>query len=137
MLQTRNGKRTGGAALQVAWDLVHEGLVTKDEAICMVEPRHLDQLLHPMFEDEKAYVKDVFAHGLAASPGVFSAWVCACGCGCIPPRPQDFMYQGLGVRGADTVVYESVCVRHCGRALWFAQCMNQGLGVVDTGCSWL
>ncbi len=69
MLQTRNGKRTGNAALRIAIDLVNEGLVTKDEAILMVEPRHLDQLLHPMFENEKAYQKDVLAKGLAASPG--------------------------------------------------------------------
>ena len=45
MLQTRNGKRTGPAALQIAVDLEKEGLVTKEEAVLMVEPRHLDQLL--------------------------------------------------------------------------------------------
>ncbi|KAG2497890.1 hypothetical protein HYH03_004156 [Edaphochlamys debaryana] len=79
MLQCRNGKRTGTAALRIALDLEAEGLITMDEAVCMVEPRHLDQLLHPQFEDEKKYAKDVLTRGLAASPGaavgrlVFSA----------------------------------------------------------------
>ncbi|EFJ43008.1 pyruvate phosphate dikinase [Volvox carteri f. nagariensis] len=79
MLQCRNGKRTGTAALRIALDLEAEGLINKDEAVLMVEPRHLDQLLHPQFEDEKKYVKDVITRGLAASPGaavgrlVFSA----------------------------------------------------------------
>ena len=58
MLQTRNGKRTGVAALRVAIEMEREGLVTPDEAVLMVEPRHLDQLLHPMFVSEKAYQKD-------------------------------------------------------------------------------
>lgn len=69
MLQCRNGKRTGTAALRIALDLESEGLITTDEAILMVEPRHLDQLLHPQFEDEKKYIKDVITRGLAASPG--------------------------------------------------------------------
>lgn len=69
MLQTRNGKRTGQAALQIAVDLVAEGLVDEKKAVCMVEPGHLDQLLHPQFENEKAYKGNVFATGLAASPG--------------------------------------------------------------------
>ncbi|KXZ56144.1 hypothetical protein GPECTOR_1g122 [Gonium pectorale] len=79
MLQCRNGKRTGTAALRIALELEAEGLISKDEAVCMVEPRHLDQLLHPQFEDEKKYAKDVITRGLAASPGaavgrlVFSA----------------------------------------------------------------
>jgi pyruvate,orthophosphate dikinase len=46
-----------------------QGEVTSDQAIMMVEPRHLDQLLHPMFENEKGYQKDVITRGLAASPG--------------------------------------------------------------------
>lgn len=69
MLQTRNGKRTGPAALRIAIDMEKEGMVTSDQAIMMVEPRHLDQMLHPLFEDEKAYQKDVITRGLAASPG--------------------------------------------------------------------
>jgi pyruvate, orthophosphate dikinase len=64
---------SAGCALQA------EGLVTKEQAIQMVEARHLDQLLHPQFKDPKAYVADVVGQGLAASPGaavgrvVFSA----------------------------------------------------------------
>jgi pyruvate,orthophosphate dikinase len=71
MLQTRNGKRTGAAALQIAVDLEKEGLVTKAEAVLMVEPRHLDQLLHPMFANANGaeYKAAVIASGLAASPG--------------------------------------------------------------------
>lgn len=72
ILQTRHGKRTGRAAVKVAVDLVAEGLATKEEAICnLVEPTHLDQLLHPYFADEAGYRKSgrVLAKGLAASPG--------------------------------------------------------------------
>ena len=77
MLQTRNGKRTGLAALKVAVDMVREGLITKEEAVTRVEPGHLDQLLHPMFD--KSAKREVIATGLPASPGaavgqiVFSA----------------------------------------------------------------
>ena len=77
MLQTRNGKRTGLAALKVAVDMVHEGLITKEQAVTRVEPGHLDQLLHPMFD--KSAKRDVLSSGLPASPGaavgqiVFSA----------------------------------------------------------------
>lgn len=69
MLQTRNGKRTGQAALNIAVDMVNEGLVDEAKAVCLVEPTHLDQLLHPQFEDPKAYKDQVFATGLPASPG--------------------------------------------------------------------
>ena len=61
MLQTRNGKRTAQAALKIAVDLVNEGMITKEQALLKVEPRQLDQLLHPMFDkDEYMYVNDVF-----------------------------------------------------------------------------
>ncbi|MBI4951825.1 MAG: pyruvate, phosphate dikinase [Myxococcales bacterium] len=82
MLQTRHGKRTGAAAVKIAVDLVREGLVTEDEAVAnLVEPGHIDQLLHPYFADELAYRKAgrVVGKGLNASPGaavgrvVFSA----------------------------------------------------------------
>ena len=72
ILQTRNGKRTGAAALRVAVDLKNEGLVTQDEAVLMVEPRHLEQLMHPVFENpvgSHAYKSAVMAKGLPASPG--------------------------------------------------------------------
>ncbi len=67
MLQTRVGKRTGGAALRMAIDMVEEGMITKEQAVARVEPEQLDQLLHPQF-DPKASVK-VLAKGLNASPG--------------------------------------------------------------------
>lgn len=69
ILQTRNGKRTGRAALKIALDMAREGLVSEDAAVNMVEPGHLDQLLHPVFADPKACKSAVVAKGLAASPG--------------------------------------------------------------------
>jgi pyruvate,orthophosphate dikinase len=70
ILQTRSGKRTGTAAVKIAVDMVREGLVEKMTAVRdLVEPTHLDQLLHPQFEDVEAYGKDVIGRGLPASPG--------------------------------------------------------------------
>ena len=69
MLQTRNGKRTAAAALKIAVDLVNEGMITKEEALLKVEPKQLDQLLHPMFDAESLKAGTVIAKGLAASPG--------------------------------------------------------------------
>ncbi len=69
MLQTRNGKRTAPAALKVAVDLVNEGMITKEEALLKVEPKQLDQLLHPMFDNEALKKARPIAKGLAASPG--------------------------------------------------------------------
>eukprot|EP01024_Parvocaulis_polyphysoides_P000714 TRINITY_DN1018_c0_g1_i1.p1 TRINITY_DN1018_c0_g1~~TRINITY_DN1018_c0_g1_i1.p1 ORF type:complete len:917 (-),score=219.29 TRINITY_DN1018_c0_g1_i1:768-3518(-) len=69
MLQTRNGKRTGVAALRIALAMEEEHMVTYNEAVLMVEAKHLDQLLHPQFANPQAYAKDVIATGLAASPG--------------------------------------------------------------------
>ena len=69
MLQTRNGKRTATAALQIAVDLVNEGLLTKEEAILKVEPKQLDALLHPQFDAKALKNAKAVAHGLAASPG--------------------------------------------------------------------
>ncbi len=73
LLQTRNGKRTGHAALKIAVDMVREGLITKEEALQRIEPEALDQLLHPML-DPKAK-KDVLTKGLPASPGAASGKV--------------------------------------------------------------
>ena len=78
-LQTRNGKRTGPAALQIATDMVKEGLIDEKDAILRVEPRSLDQLLHPTFVAEAEKKAVVIGHGNAAGPGaavghiVFSA----------------------------------------------------------------
>ncbi len=69
MLQTRNGKRTAPAALKIAVDLVNEGMLTKEEALLKVEPKQLDQLLHPNFDSESLKAAKVVAKGLAASPG--------------------------------------------------------------------
>jgi pyruvate,orthophosphate dikinase len=73
MLQTRNGKRTGSAALKIAVDMVDEGLITSRAAIMQVEPASLDQILHPQFEAE-AKPKAV-ATGVNASPGAASGRV--------------------------------------------------------------
>jgi pyruvate,orthophosphate dikinase len=69
MLQTRNGKRTGLAAVHIAVDLVEEGILTKKEAVLKVEPQSLDQLLHPIFDPKERGKAEVAAKGLPASPG--------------------------------------------------------------------
>ncbi len=69
MLQTRNGKRTAAAALQIAVDLVNEGMITKEEALLKIDPRSLDSLLHPTFEVSAIKKAKAIAHGLPASPG--------------------------------------------------------------------
>lgn len=71
-LQTRNGKRTAASAINVAVDLVEEGLITKEEAIMRIEPKQLDQLLHPKFEDKALKEATVLTKGLPASPGAGS-----------------------------------------------------------------
>lgn len=70
ILQTRNGKRTGQAAVKIAVDLVNQGLTTEEEAIkSLVEPEHIEQLLHPQFSTNKVDEKEIIGHGLPASPG--------------------------------------------------------------------
>ena len=69
MLQTRNGKRTAAAALQIAVDLVNEGMITKEEALLKIDPKSLDSLLHPTFEPAALKKAKVIARGLPASPG--------------------------------------------------------------------
>lgn len=69
ILQTRNGKRTANAALKIAVDLVEEGMIEEKEAVLRVDPKQLDQLLHPIFNEEKLKQAKVIAKGLAASPG--------------------------------------------------------------------
>ena len=79
MLQTRNGKRTAQAALQIAVDLVAEGHKTEAEAVLMIDPRNLDTLLHPQFDTKALKAATPIGRGLGASPGaacgqvVFSA----------------------------------------------------------------
>jgi pyruvate,orthophosphate dikinase len=76
MLQTRNGKRTAAAALKVATDLVSEGMITREEAIMRIEPKQLDQLLHPSFDSNAIKSAKVIAKGLPASPGAATGRIC-------------------------------------------------------------
>ena len=69
MLQTRNGKRTGLAAVHIAVDLVDEGILKPHEAVAKVEPASLDQLLHPIFDPKERAKAEIAAKGLPASPG--------------------------------------------------------------------
>ena len=94
MLQTRNGKRTGAAALKIAVDLVNEGMITKEEALLKVEPKALDQLLHPTFDDKALKAATPIAAGLAASPGA--------GCGKIY-FTAEAVTEAAG-RGEDTIL---------------------------------
>lgn len=75
MLQTRNGKRTATAALKIACDLVSEGLLTKEEAVLMVNPSQLDALLHPTFDGAALKDAQVITRGLPASPGAATGQV--------------------------------------------------------------
>jgi len=75
MLQTRNGKRTAAAALKIAVDLVAEGMITKDDAILQVDPKQLDALLHPQFEEAALKAAEVVGSALPASPGAASGKV--------------------------------------------------------------
>jgi pyruvate, orthophosphate dikinase len=69
MLQTRNGKRTGPAAVRIAVEMKEEGLITKEEAIMRVEPGQLDQMLHPVLDPASKKSLKKMATGLPASPG--------------------------------------------------------------------
>lgn len=69
MLQTRNGKRTATAAIKIAVDLVKEHMISKEESLLKVEPKQLEQLLHPNFDMEDLKNAKAIATGLAASPG--------------------------------------------------------------------
>ena len=79
MLQCRNGKRTAQAALKIACDLVDEGMIDEKKAVLMIDPRHLDTLLHPQFDTAALKAATPIGKGLGASPGaacgkiVFSA----------------------------------------------------------------
>ncbi|MEP6201495.1 MAG: pyruvate, phosphate dikinase, partial [Marinomonas sp.] len=73
MLQTRSGKRTAKAALKIAVDMAHDGLITEEEAVLRVDPMALDQLLHPTLDPEAT--RDVLTTGLPASPGAASGLI--------------------------------------------------------------
>ncbi|MDR3215827.1 MAG: pyruvate, phosphate dikinase [Clostridiaceae bacterium] len=76
MLQTRNGKRTAASAVKVAVDLVKEGMVTPEEAVCLIEPKQLDALLHPQFDADVIKKTEHIAKGLEASPGAACGKIC-------------------------------------------------------------
>ena len=69
MLQTRNGKRTATAALKIACDLVDEGMINEKEAVCMIDPKQLDALLHPQFDAKALKAAKPIGSALPASPG--------------------------------------------------------------------
>lgn len=73
MLQTRSGKRTAKAALKIAVEMAHDGLITEEEAVLRVDPMALDQLLHPTLDPEAK--RDVLTTGLPASPGAASGFI--------------------------------------------------------------
>lgn len=75
ILQTRSGKRTAQAAVNIAVDLVEEGLRTKEEALMMIEPTQLDQLLHPKFDQKALENAELLTKGLAASPGAATGYI--------------------------------------------------------------
>ena len=70
LLQTRTAKRTAAAALKAAVDMTGEGLIERDEAVARIDPKQLDQLLHPRLDENAQF--EVAAHGLNASPGAAS-----------------------------------------------------------------
>ncbi len=74
-LQTRNGKRTAQAALKIAVDLVDEGLCTPKEVLLKVEPKQLDQLLHPVFDTDALAAAEIAGNALPASPGAAAGQV--------------------------------------------------------------
>ncbi|NLB89866.1 MAG: pyruvate, phosphate dikinase, partial [Clostridiales bacterium] len=75
MLQTRSGKRTAGAAIKIACDLVDEGMITPKEAVMMMDPKQLDSLLHPNFDADAIKKAEVLVRGLPASPGAAAGQV--------------------------------------------------------------
>jgi pyruvate, orthophosphate dikinase len=75
MLQTRNGKRTAQAAVKIAYDLEKEGLISEKEAVLKIEPKQLDQLLHPVFVKKSEVAAKTLTVGLPASPGAATGQV--------------------------------------------------------------
>ena len=69
MLQTRTGKRTGGAAIRIAVDMVNEKLISKEESIIRISPNQIDELLHPRLDIEEEKTSQIVAKGLPAGPG--------------------------------------------------------------------
>ncbi len=76
MLQTRNGKRTAKAALKIAVDLVSEGMIDEKTALSMIDPKQLDALLHPTFNEKAVKKATLIGEALPASPGAASGKIC-------------------------------------------------------------
>lgn len=75
LLQTRTGKRTADAAVNIAVDMEEEGLIDRETAVMRIDPEDISQLLHPNFNEEELEKADLLAKGLAASPGAASGKV--------------------------------------------------------------
>ncbi len=95
-LQTRNGKRTAQAAINIACDLVDEGKITKEEALLRIEAKSLDQLLHPTFNKESLKNGKVIGNALPASPGAAA--------GKIVFTAEDAKEQGIGGKGERVIL---------------------------------
>ncbi|MCM1535084.1 MAG: pyruvate, phosphate dikinase [Clostridium sp.] len=95
-LQTRNGKRTAPAAINIACDLVDEGKITPKEAVCRIEAKSLDQLLHPTFDTEALKAGEVIGSALPASPGAVA--------GKVYFTAEDAKAAGIGGRGERVIL---------------------------------
>ena len=95
-LQTRNGKRTAQAAINIACDLVDEGMITPEEAILRIDAKSLDQLLHPMFDKDELAKGEVIGSALPASPGAAA--------GKIHFNAEDAKNAGKGGRGERVIL---------------------------------
>jgi pyruvate,orthophosphate dikinase len=95
-LQTRNGKRTAPAAINIACDLVDEGKITPEEAVCRIEAKSLDQLLHPTFDAAALKAGEVIGEALPASPGAAAGKVCF--------SAEDAKAAGVGGRGERVIL---------------------------------
>jgi pyruvate,orthophosphate dikinase len=95
-LQTRNGKRTAPAAINIACDLVDEGKITPEEAVCRIEAKSLDQLLHPTFDAAALKAGEVIGEALPASPGAAAGKVCF--------TAEDAKAAGVGGRGERVIL---------------------------------
>ena len=95
-LQTRNGKRTAPAAIKIACDLVDEGQITEEEAVCRIEAKSLDQLLHPTFVPEALKAGEVIGSALPASPGAAA--------GKVYFTADDAKAAGMGGRGERVIL---------------------------------
>jgi len=95
-LQTRNGKRTAHAAIQIACDLVDEGMITEEEAVLRIEAKSLDQLLHPTFDAKALKEGEVIGSALPASPGAAA--------GKIVFTAEDAKRDGMGGKGERVIL---------------------------------